>query len=63
MATNDERGIKPFDYRGECGAKMAAMTKAIKFYVDDRVITAAARRKTLLLHCAAGMKVQQIFEP
>ena len=40
---------------------MAAMRKSFQFYVDGRGITAAARRKALLLHCA-GMEVQEIFE-
>ena len=41
---------------------MAAMAKVISiFCVDGRGITAAARKKALLLHCA-GMEVQEVFE-
>lgn len=40
---------------------MAAMAKVISVYVDGRGITAAARRKALLLHWA-GMEVQEFFE-
>ena len=35
--------------------------KSFQFYVEERGIRAAARRKALLLHCA-GMEVQEIFE-
>ena len=35
--------------------------KSFQFYVDGRGITAASRKKALLLHCA-GMEVQEIFE-
>ena len=65
MATNDElRGIKPFDCRGDStsvGPRWRRWRKSFQFYVDGRGITAAARRKALLLHCA-GMEVQEIFE-
>ena len=65
MATNDElRGFKPFDCRGDStsvGPRWRRWRKSFQFYVDGRGITAAARRKALLLHCA-GMEVQEIFE-
>ena len=65
MATNDElRGIKPFDCRGDStsvGPRLRRWRKSFQFYVDGRGITAAARKKALLLHCA-GMEVQEIFE-
>ena len=65
MATNDElRGIKPFDCRGDStsvGPRRRRWRKPFQFYVDGRGITAAARKKALLLHCA-GMEVQEIFE-
>ena len=65
MATNDElRGIKPFDCRGDStsvGPRWRRWRKSFQFYVDGRGITAAARRKALLLHCA-GVEVQEIFE-
>ena len=65
MATNDElRGIKPFDCRGDStsvGPRWRRWRTSFQFYVSGRGITAAARRKTLLLHCAE-MEVQEIFE-
>jgi len=65
MATNDElRGIKSFDCCGDStsvGPRWRQWRKAFQFYVHGRGITAAARRKALLLHCA-GMEVQGIFE-
>ena len=65
MATNDEpRGIQAFNCRGDStsvGPRWRRWRKAFQFYVDGRGITAAARKKALLLHCA-GMEVQEIFE-
>jgi hypothetical protein len=62
---NDEpRGIKPFDCRGDStsvGPRWRRWRKAFQFYVEGRGITAAARRKTLLLH-SVGMEVHEIFE-
>ena len=65
MATHDEfRVIQAFDCRGDStsvGPRWRRWRKAFQFYVDGRGITAAARKKALLLHCA-GMEVQDIFE-
>ena len=65
MATNDEpRGIQAFHCRGDStsvGPRWRRWRKVFQFYVDGRGITAAARKKALLLHCA-GMEIQEIFE-
>ena len=65
MATNEEpRGIQPFDCRGDSmrvGPRWRHWRKAFQFYIEGPGITAAARKRALLLHCA-GMEVQDIFE-
>ena len=65
MATYDElHGIKPFDCRGDSTSvapRWRRWRKSFQFYVDGLGITAAARRKVLLLHCAR-IEVQEIFE-
>ena len=43
------------------GPRWRRCQKALQFYIEGRVITAAARKGALLLHCA-GMEVQDIFE-
>ena len=43
------------------GPRWRRWTNAFQFYVDGRGITAAARKKALLSHCA-GVDVQDMFE-
>ena len=65
MATNDEiRGIRLFEIRGDSTSarpRWRRWRKSFQIYVDGSGITAAARKKTLLLHCT-GAEVQEIFE-
>ena len=65
MVINDDLcGIPPFDCKGDStsvGTRWRRWKKAFQFYVDGRGVTAATRKKALLLH-RASMDVQEVFE-
>ena len=65
MVTNDDfRGKPQFNCKGDStnvGTRWRLWKKAFQFYVDGRGVTAATRKKALLLHCA-GMDVREVFE-